>query len=333
MFEGKSIAVVVPCYNEQAQVLGVCSRMAALVDYIVIVDDASTDETAAVVAQYAATSEGSRVRLIRHTVNKGAGGAVATGFAACLDLGVDIVAVMDGDGQMNSDELAALIAPVAAGQADYAKANRLLYRDAWQLMPKHRYLGNAALSMMTKIASGYWAVADSQTGFIAMNASTLAMLDLKGLYGRFGYPNDLLVRLNVCDARVVEVPSRPIYHVGEQSKMRLLKVMPTISWLILRRFCWRMWYKYVVRDFHPLVLFYTMAAMLHVGGFALFVRMIVLWAMYGRIPPINAMMWVFCEISAMQLGLFAMWFDMEANRDLVIRAKPLVPPGRAAKGC
>lgn len=321
MFEGKIIAVVMPCHNEQSQIGAACAGMPAMVDHIVIVDDASTDATVEVVVQLASTILSPRVHLVRRSVNGGPGAAVAAGFAQCLKLGVDVVAVMDGDGQMCPDDLAALVAPVARGKADYAKGNRLVFPEAWQNMPRHRYLGNALLSMLTKVASGYWKVADSQTGFIAISSATLKMLDLENLYHGYGYPNDLLVRLNVINRRVAEVPTRPIYLVGEQSKMRLHRVVPRISWLIVRRFCWRMWQKYVIRDFHPLVLFYAASGLLGAAGLVLFVRMIWMWlgVTNGHIPPINAMMWVFCQISSMQFGLFAMWFDMEVNRELMVR--------------
>ena len=235
----------------------------------------------------------------------------------CLRLGAHVVACYgNGDGQMNPDDLGRL-APVVVGHADYAKGNRLVHPEAWLSIPRHRFLGNALLSMLTKIASGYWKVADSQTGFIAIRAQTLRQLDLGELYMGYGYLNDLLIRLNVIDGRVVEVPVRPVYHVGEQSKMHR-RIIPRISWLILRGFCRRMWRKYVIRDFHPLVLFYAASATLGAIGTVLLARMIWMWIANGHIPQINTIVWVFCQISAMQLGLFAMWFDMEDNRDLIV---------------
>lgn len=317
MYLEKTIGVVIPCYNESTQIGGVLSALPSFIDHVVVVDDHSTDNTVEVVQRLVGPVQGGgEIHLVQRATNGGPGAAVAVGFARCLELGVEVVAVVDGDGQMSPEDLPKLIDPVASGQADYAKANRLVFKESWQIIPRHRYLGNALLSMLTKIASGYWRVADAQTGFIALSAEAIAGLDLDKLYGGYGYPNDLLVRLNVQDCRVMEVPSRPIYHVGEQSKMRMMRVIPTISWLISRRFCWRMWHKYVIRDFHPLVLFYSAAAILSLFGLILFVRMMVVWVFYNHIPPINAMMWVFCQITALQLALFAMWFDMEANRHL-----------------
>jgi len=317
MFEGKSVAVVVPCYNEETQVDLVITSMPAFVDSIIVVDDASTDATTDVVRRrMEQDGQESRVTLICLDVNRGVGAAIVAGYKEAIRRGIDVTAVMAGDGQMDPDQLELLVGPVARGTADYAKANRLFYENSWASIPRHRYLGNAFLSMLTKIASGYWHVADSQTGYTAIARETLELLDLDLVYPRYGYPNDLLVRLNVFDSRVADVHMRPVYHVGERSKMKLWKVVPTVTWLIFKLYCWRMKEKYVIRDFHPLVLFYLTAGTMGLLGFAFFVRLVAMWILTGSIPPINALVWVFCLISSMQFALFAMWFDMDRNRHL-----------------
>ena len=317
MFEGKTVAVIVPCYNEEKQVGRVLETMPDFVDCIIVVDDGSTDGTAEVVRQHIA-SEGDNPRtiLIQHEKNQGPGAAIHTGYRESLRRGMEIIATMDGDGQMDPKHLRLLVEPVAKGKTDYAKANRLYYRRAWDIIPRHRYLGNAFLSMLTKIASGYWHVADSQAGFTAISRRALSIVDLKGLDRRYSYTNDMLVRLNVYNFRVVDVPIRPRYNVGERSKMRLWKVIPTMSWLIFKRFCWRMWRKYVIHDFHPLVLFYAAGILLGLISIGLFIRLIWKWITVGLVMPVNALAWGFCTISSLQLCLFAMWFDMEMNREL-----------------
>jgi len=318
VFEGKTVAVVVPCYNEETQIGSVLETMPDFVDRVLVVDDASTDRTCEVVDEHIAANGGAsgRVSLLRQDTNRGQGAAVARGYREIIEQKFDIGAVMDGDGQMDATELHLLVAPVARGQADYAKGNRLFYRGAWQSMPHYRYLGNAFLSMLTKIASGYWHVADSQTAYVAVSRRALETIELKGLYPRFGYPNDMLVRLNVYRMRVLDVPIRPVYNVGEQSKMKLRKILPTMMWLILKRFCYRMGRRYVIHDFHPLVMFYGMGLFLFLIGLFAFVRMIWVWIATSRIPQMNALLWVFCSVSAAQFVLFAMWFDMEMNRPL-----------------
>ena len=207
--------------------------------------------------------------MIEHDREPGVGGAIVTGYARCRELGIDVTCVMAGDNQMDPDELGALVGPVARGEVDYAKANRLVTGEAWQLIPRSRYLGNAILSLLTKIASGYWHVADSQAGYTALSLDALRRLDLDRLYRRYGFPNDMLVHLNVQNASVRDIPSRPIYGVGERSGIRIRSVAPRIAWLLFKGFWWRMKEKYVIRDFHPLVFFYTLGFLMTLVGFLL----------------------------------------------------------------
>ena len=183
---------------------------------------------------------------------------------------------MAGDNQMDPDDLEAIAGPVARGDVEYAKANRLFTGRAWDLIPRNRYLGNAVLSLLTKIASGYWHVADSQSGYTAVSLKTLELLDLDRIYPRYGFPNDMLVHLNVINARVRDVPSRPVYGVGETSGIRLSKVIPAISWLLTKAFFWRMREKYVIRDFHPLVFFYVFGFLFLLLGFVLGITVTIL---------------------------------------------------------
>jgi glycosyltransferase involved in cell wall biosynthesis len=316
MYEGASVAVVVPCYNEETQIGKVLETMPDLVDCVIVVDDGSADRTAEVARRHADGDGAGRVVLLEHDKNEGVGAAIVSGYREAVRRRMDVTAVMAGDGQMDPEELHLVVGPVVRGEADYAKGNRLFYPGAWRAVPRARYLGNAFLSMLTKIASGYWHVADSQSGYTAIALRALQMIDLDGVYRSYGYPNDILVRLNVFDMRVKDVPVRPVYDVGERSKMRLCKVIPTMTWLILKRFAWRLWHKYVIRDFHPLVLFYLAGFVLLLAAAGLGARMLWVWAETGRIPPINALMWGFCTVTALQFALFAMWFDMEQNKDL-----------------
>ncbi len=221
MFQGKTVGVVVPCHNEETQIGTVIETMPACVDRIIIVDDVSSDRTVDVVGSYAAKDPG-RIRLVRHPKNGGVGAAIVTGYKAAVEERIDMTAVMAGDAQMDPDDLPSLLAPVAAGDVDYAKGNRLFTGDAWNAIPRTRYLGNSALSLMTKVASGYWHVADSQTGYCVANLHALETIDLDALYPRYGFPNDMLVQLNIYDFRVRDVPIKPIYDVGEKSGIKAL---------------------------------------------------------------------------------------------------------------
>ncbi len=315
MFEGKSVAVVVPCYNEQVLIASVIETMPECVDRIIVVDDVSKDSTRDIVRGLV-ERDPAHVQLIEHERNGGVGHTIVTGYKAALEGGYELIAVMAGDAQMDPADLPNLLAPVAADECDYAKGNRLFTGDAWNLIPRVRYLGNAALSLMTKMASGYWHVADSQTGYTVISHHALALLDLDALYPRYGFPNDVLVQLNIYGLRVHDVPIRPVYGVGERSHIRLWKVIPTLSWLLLRRFWYRMFQKYIVRDTHPLVFFYLTGNLFILAGLW-FGILQVLGRIRGIAPSIGTtMLATLLLIAGLQFVFFAMWFDMDYNKEL-----------------
>ncbi|HWQ22967.1 MAG TPA: glycosyltransferase family 2 protein [Gaiellaceae bacterium] len=312
MLAGKRVAVVVPAYDEERLVAVTLRGLPDFVDRVYVVDDGSRDRT----AEEALAVGDPRVELIRHDANRGVGAAIVSGYRRALEEGIDVTCVMAADNQMDPGELRALAEPVARGEVEYAKANRLVSGEAWQLIPRTRYLGNAVLSLLTKIASGYWHVADSQAGYTALSLDALRRLDLDRLYPRYGFPNDLLVHLNVQSARVRDVPSRPVYGVGERSGIRLRSVVPRISWLLVKAFWWRLGQKYVIRDFHPLVFFYAFGVLMTLAGLALGALEVVLRILGNEIPAATIVLVAVLLIAGVQLTLFAMWFDMEANKDL-----------------
>jgi glycosyltransferase involved in cell wall biosynthesis len=312
MVEGQLVAVVVPAHDEEHLIQETLRGVPGFVDRIYVVDDASGDAT----AERARELGDPRVEVITHDRNGGVGAAILTGYQRALEDGVGATAVMAGDNQMDPAELETLLRPVLAGEVDYAKANRLISGEAWTLIPRTRYLGNAMLSMLTKIASGYWHVADSQAGYTVIGRDALVRLDLDRVYTRYGFPNDLLVHLNVLNARVRDVPSRPIYGVGERSGIKIRSVVPRISWLLLKGFFWRLREKYVIRDFHPLVFFYALGLLMSLVGFLLGVVEVVLRIAGNEITTPTIVLVALLLISGSQFTLFAMWFDMEANKDL-----------------
>ncbi len=312
MFEGKRVGVVVPAYDEEALIGATLGGIPPVVDRIIVVDDGSSDGT---VEQAQGTGD-PRVEVVSHEHRGGVGAATVTGYRRALAEGMDVVVVMNGDNQMDPEDLPKLVAPVARGELDYAKANRLATGQAWQLIPKTRFFGNAILSMLTKVASGYWHVADSQSGYTVVSREMLELIDLDHVYTNYGFPNDMLVHLNVWNARVRDFPSRPIYGVGERSNMRYRHVVPRIAWLLVRGFFWRLWEKYVKRDFHPLVFFYVMGFIATAAG-VLLGLVVVGYRIAGYSIPIATVVLVaLLVISGLQFTLFAMWFDMESNKDL-----------------
>jgi glycosyltransferase involved in cell wall biosynthesis len=312
VFEGKRVGVVVPAFDEEALIGVTLGGIPSLVDRIIVVDDGSSDRT----KERALEVGDPRVEVISHERRSGVGAATLTGYSRALEEGLDVVVVLNGDNQMDPDDLPALVEPVARGELDYSKANRLSTGQAWQLIPKTRFFGNAILSMLTKIASGYWHVADSQSGYTAVSRGMLEQLDLDHIYTNYGFPNDMLVHLNVWNARVRDFPSRPIYGVGERSAMRYRHVVPRIAWLLVRGFFWRLWEKYVKRDFHPLVFFYVIGFIATVTGVGLGFVVVGFRIAGDSIPVATVVLVALLVISGLQFILFAMWFDMESNKDL-----------------
>jgi glycosyltransferase involved in cell wall biosynthesis len=312
MLEGKRVAVVVPAFDEERLIGTTLAGIPDFVDRIFVVDDASTDGT----ADKARTVGDARVDVIAHERNEGVGAAILSGYRRALEEGIDVTAVMAGDNQMEAADLEAIVRPVALGEVDYAKANRLFTGRAWELIPRTRYLGNAVLSLLTKIASGYWHVADSQSGYTAIDRKTLELLDLDRIYRRYGFPNDMLVHLNVINARVRDVPSRPVYGVGESSGIRLRRVVPAISWLLTKAFFWRMREKYVIRDFHPLVFFYVFGILFSLLGLALGVTVTILRILGNDLTVATVVLVALLLMMGLLFTLFAMLFDMESNREL-----------------
>jgi glycosyltransferase involved in cell wall biosynthesis len=315
MYRSRSVAVVVPAHNEETQIARVIDTMPAFVDRIVVVDDCSSDKTAAVVAAHAAHQTG-RVVLLAHTSNQGVGGSIASGYIWVRDQGFDIAAVMAGDGQMNPDDLPALLDPIVDDLVDYTKGNRLVTGAAFQRIPVVRFFGNSVLSLLTKIASGYWRVADSQTGYTAINRRALANIEWAMMYKRYGQPNDLLVRLNVANMRVIDVPVEPVYNVGEKSGIRIRRVVFTIGGLLVRLFFWRLKEKYLIRNFHPLLFFYAFGGGTLLLSAGLFMRLVVLWVKQGSMPEVTLLGWLFSFSLGFNSLFFAMWFDYEENKHL-----------------
>lgn len=314
MFKSKSICVVVPAYKEETQIGRVIEIMPEYVDKIVIVDDASPDKTVDVVKQQMESSN--RIVLIEHSKNQGVGGAIVSGYKWARDNRFDVTAVMAGDGQMDPEDLPSILQPVADGAADYSKGNRLFFGDAWNMIPHYRYLGNSFLSLATKIASGYWHIADSQSGYTAISLRALKRITLDDIYKNYGMPNDILIKLNQYDFPVRDVHIKPVYNVGEKSGIRLFKVIPRISWLLFKGFWKRLFFKYVIKDFHPLVFFYSFSFFLLTLSIPLTIRLFYIWGMTGDIPDINTMTLIFTLISGFQMLFFGMWFDMDYNKRL-----------------
>ncbi len=315
MLQGKKVGIVIPAHDEEKLIGQVIETMPSFVDRIFIVDDLSRDKTVAIVGDYVRKMP-EQVVLIQHKKNMGVGGAVATGYKLALEEKIDVVVVMNGDAQMDPADLRRIVSPIIRGKSDYVKGNRLFRGESWEMIPHYRYLGNSVLSLLTKVASGYWHIADSQSGYTAISFTALRAINLDAIYHQYGMPNDILIKLNICNFRVKDVSVRPIYNIGEKSGIRLWKVIPGISWLLVKGFVKRMLQKYVIQDFHPLVFFYFLGLSLTPTGFLFGAYLIGLRLMGHRVMPTEALFAAFLFISGLQSLFFAMWFDMEYNKHL-----------------
>jgi glycosyltransferase involved in cell wall biosynthesis len=244
------VAVVIPAYRVAPYIAGVVARVPAFVRHIVVVDDASPDDLAGVLA----TITDPRVVSIRHDVNRGVGGAMKTGFAKALELGADIVAKIDGDGQMDPALLPHIIEPVASGSADLAKGNRFDDLSVIRGMPLVRRMGNLALSFLVKLASGYWSVFDPCNGYIACRASLLRRVSMARLDDRYFFEISLLCEAYFADAVLRDVPMAPLY-AGETSSLSPVGSIPRFSVKLVGRAAHRLFKSYFMRDFNVVSLF------------------------------------------------------------------------------
>lgn len=270
------IGVVIPCYNVARQIAQVLSEIGPECERVYAVDDCSTDETVAVVQR--AAEKDARIALLRRPANGGVGAAVKTGYRQALADGMAVVVKLDGDGQMAPRDIAKLVAPIVEGRADYAKGNRFFSPELLRGMPTVRLAGNALLSFVTKLSSGYWNIFDPTNGYTAISAPVLARLPLEKIADRFFFESDMLFRLYVLYAQVVDVPL-PARYGSERSNLHVGRVIPRFMAGNVKNFLKRLGYHYFIRDF-------SIASVEIVAGLALLTFGVVFgsveWARYAE---------------------------------------------------
>lgn len=229
MLDRQRIAVVVPAFNEAAHIQHMIRSLPAYVDDILVVDDGSNDGTGWLATQL---SDG-RTRLLTHDANRGVGAAIITGYEAATQLGCDVAVVMAGDGQMHPDDLPNVLLPILQGEADYVKGNRLAWPGGAKIIPPVRRIGIHCLTALTRLASGLTHLSDFQCGFTALRLRALDGVDLSRLYPRYGFPNDLIIRLALAGIRIEERPVRPVYE-GQRSDLRVRRVIAPLAAVLAR---------------------------------------------------------------------------------------------------
>jgi glycosyltransferase involved in cell wall biosynthesis len=315
MYSNQSVAVIVPAYNEEQLIGRVIETMPAWVDAIIVIDDCSSDRTKEIVLAYAEND--SRVQLVEHAENKGLGQTLIDGYRAADASNYGIIAVMAGDAQMSPDDLEAVIEPIAAGEAHYSKGNRLLREEVTDRMPRYRFVGNSILTLLTKFATGYWHIIDPQCGYTAISLQALRRIPIENMTKGYGYNADILNMCNLQNLRVADVEVEPVYG-DEQSKIKLGRYTVKTSLLLLRLFLKRLWSKYLVRQFHPLVFFYFFSFVTSfLMAAPLLVRFVALYIRDGAAPSTTLILLTFTSMMAFFSLFFAMWLDMEDNRRLI----------------
>ncbi len=312
MYKDHKISLVIPAYNEEKLIVPTLENVPEEVDKVYVVDDCSTDSMPQKVKDFKKKDD--RVELIRHEENKGVGQAIITGYRKTLEEDLDIAVVVGGDNQMPLDEIQNFLDPIINGEADYTKGNRFLIEgNVFEKMPRIRQFGNAIITLLTKIASGYYKIYDVVDGYTAINKKALKIVNWDKAWKGYGYPMDFLIRLNAYGLRVKDVPRTEIYLEGErQSQIKSIPYALKVSPMLLKGFIWRLNKRYLFRDFHPLFILYLGGTFLFSIGFILGILLLIWrYSAFGKVTIERILLSVLLLIIGMQSIFFAMLFEMQ----------------------
>jgi len=313
MYKNNKIATIVPAYNEERLILKTISSIPEFVDKIIVVNDKSEDNTPHILALLKKDFS-NRLVIINHKKNSGVGKAIKSGYKKSLELDMDISAVIAGDAQMDPEELYKLLDPIIDEKTDYSKGNRLTHKDKIK-MPKIRAFGNGILTFLTKIASGYWNIIDPQNGYTAISNKALTAIPIDNLYNSYGYPNDLLIKLNIAKLKVMDIEMPPKYE-KEKSGIKLGRYSLRLTGLLIKGFFKRIWKEYGGVNFHPLFLFYLFGLILFPIGLILGLIVLYYRIFGGGYSIGTVILTALILIMGLQSLIFAMMFDMESNKNL-----------------
>ena len=240
------IAVAIPCYKVKAHILSVIEGIGPEVTKIYVVDDCCPESSGDYVIEY---NQDPRVQVLRNPVNMGVGGAIVTGYKQALADDMDIVVKIDGDGQMDPCLIQKFIEPILSGNTDYTKGTRFFTLDSLAAMPRVRKFGNAVLSFVNKVSSGYWGVMDPTNGYTAIHRKALSLLPMEKLSKRYFFESDMLFRLGTLRAVVKDIVMDSKYE-DEESNLSIRKVIVDFPPLYIKAFFKRVFYNYFLRDFN-----------------------------------------------------------------------------------
>lgn len=311
MYKNQKIAVVIPAYNEQLLLPETIKGLPEYIDKIIVINDCSTDNTKEVINKFMESDN--RIIAINHETNKGLGQSLIDGYVRSLELDIDITVIMAGDNQMDPNDLPSLLDKIIIDGFDYVKGNRLLHQNI-NVMPRYRFLGNSILTILTKFATGYYFSMDPQCGYTAIKNKVLSKIPINKMTKGYGYNADILCMLNIQGFMVSDVEVKPIYD-REKSKINLWKYIPSTSNLLVKLFFKRIWQRYTILDFHPLVLFYYFAFFNTI--FILLpgvVRLLYMQYYYNEFPTTTFIILSTTFLVTVQSFLFGVWLDMDYNK-------------------
>lgn len=309
-FKKYDIVAIIPAYRAQPDIKSVLDGLPIYIKHIIVVDDASPDSTADLVI--AAAKKDKRIILIRHSKNKGVGGAMISGFRKTLELGAQIAIKLDGDAQMDPAYIPALLTPLIQGRADYTKGNR--FRDFILLrkMPWVRRMGNLGLSFFTKAASGYWNIFDPTNGFFAIRSEVLAQLPLEQIDNRYFFETSMLANLYLLNAFVLDVPI-PARYGSERSSLSIRRTVFEFPFKLIRTFLRRILLKYFLFDFSMMSIYLIVSIPLLLFGITFGV---IKWIHYAELgipaPTGTIMLPTLSVILGIQIILSAIDIDMNS---------------------
>lgn len=311
MYRDLKVATILPCFNEEKLIEKTVKTIPDFVDKVIIIDDKSTDETLKIAKQLSKTND--KIVLVHLDVNEGIGGAYIHGFNVSLELSIDLIVTMAGDAQCNPEYISEMIDSLIDNDLAYVKANRFVHLNELKSMPKMRRIGNTIITILTKFSSGYYSIFDSQNGYGVFKKETLEKLPFEHIGRRYDYENTLLIALSIMGAKIKDVPVPAIYG-DEESTIPVFKTTLRALRVVWKGFWRRMYYKYVVVNFHPIALFLFSGLLFALAGvgFALFILIEKL--IYSNTPSTGTvMLCVLPLILGFQLILSAITMDMNSE--------------------
>jgi glycosyltransferase involved in cell wall biosynthesis len=318
MYRDKKIALVIPAYNEEKLIKPTLESVPGIIDKVYVVDDFSADNQNEVILKCA--EKDSRISLIKHEVNQGPGGAIITGYRQSSKDGCDVTVVVGGDNQMPLHEAYRFLDPIIDGKVDYTKGNRFLLSqldDTLAKMPKIRLIGNWMITALTKIASGYFKIMDCVDGYTAISKKAIDIINWDKAWKKYGYPMDFLIRMNAYSFKTQDIPRTAIYLPGErQSQIKGFRYFLQCMPMLVRGFFWRLKFKYLYRDFHPLFLFYVLGLIIFPIGLFFGLYLIINKLFFGgfAVTGSRSILAALMILTGLQFVIFAMFFDMEEGK-------------------